>query len=878
MRKTISEAGRSMIEILAVISIVAVITLGGIVAYRYATDKQRANLIIDEIEKRVAIALEAQSKGKDMDTWLDGFTLKIADSWDVEMTRLTDAFLSLEETPSISVLGVSYGVCKILKATQYPTNVTVLINDELPYFAKCKEDPATNKLTYALSPLAVFTCTSDAACPACMSCNTGAAICRDTECPTSGTKCNPNSPSTRSCDKVCTSKAQCAADEICQNGFCVPCILPKVPNRTGDACECPDKCLGDGFSGYDEKCQCICKKDAAVSTPDACTCPNGEILQKDKDGNYKCQKSSYCKPNTGDAGLFACYLAGDTNPCGNYCKDTTLADTKCYGTCNENWCKETLGEKGKDGKPVEWAFVSNGYGYSCRMDGSNCSPVRASSWQCFVDGHVCCRTASTTTAASYGYDKCLCGTCDESVCTTLKNALVSYENAEGVKVNTGVDVSYQAMNNYPAGCKVTINNKTSYCIPYAVRSCTTNETTGEKVCNDSSWTWYCTWNPPNSCPPGAKQRCLESGASFVELKKGVGGAFKNCWDPNPTISCPVANTTVLAGSGTSAYKATISGTPNGLACDYNNYHGYKVRCQPDRLCYIVTTKNGEETLQKCCYSAVLSPEYCTGGRCSKTTPEYYAAKHADVIAGKLSGDCPSGTELVSNGTYMGCKNMIKKNGVETGEYLFYLDGTTSADWACRYYNGKTGKQKISNANCGLRCRSDCSTCEQVFRDECKVALTDTCTDDDPSTCPLCTIADGTGEAIHKNGKRICQCPPTINSETNESNYIESMDHCCPRGFEYLGGQCQKTTCEPYQCFSGIECKDITSELKRKSATDSSCVCKSVASCYNELQGKCIETGYDDDIGATIVKNYEDRCEYQCTDATKAYNPVHDICE
>lgn len=58
MKKT-NQQGRSMIEMLGVLSIIGVLTLGGIAGYKYAMIRYRANETIDEVN-RWAIAIAPQ--------------------------------------------------------------------------------------------------------------------------------------------------------------------------------------------------------------------------------------------------------------------------------------------------------------------------------------------------------------------------------------------------------------------------------------------------------------------------------------------------------------------------------------------------------------------------------------------------------------------------------------------------------------------------------------------------------------------------------------------------------------------------------------------------------------------------------------------------
>ena len=51
-----NETGRSMVEMLGVLAVVGVLSIGGVAGYRYAVDKMNANEIINELKKRAITA------------------------------------------------------------------------------------------------------------------------------------------------------------------------------------------------------------------------------------------------------------------------------------------------------------------------------------------------------------------------------------------------------------------------------------------------------------------------------------------------------------------------------------------------------------------------------------------------------------------------------------------------------------------------------------------------------------------------------------------------------------------------------------------------------------------------------------------------------
>ena len=47
-----NESGRSMVEMLGVLAIMGMLSIGGIAGYRWAVDKNEANTILNEVRKR----------------------------------------------------------------------------------------------------------------------------------------------------------------------------------------------------------------------------------------------------------------------------------------------------------------------------------------------------------------------------------------------------------------------------------------------------------------------------------------------------------------------------------------------------------------------------------------------------------------------------------------------------------------------------------------------------------------------------------------------------------------------------------------------------------------------------------------------------------
>ena len=61
-----NERGRSMVEMLGVLAVMGVLSIGGVAGYRYAIDKMNANDIINEVRKRAITASQQRVLGQNI--------------------------------------------------------------------------------------------------------------------------------------------------------------------------------------------------------------------------------------------------------------------------------------------------------------------------------------------------------------------------------------------------------------------------------------------------------------------------------------------------------------------------------------------------------------------------------------------------------------------------------------------------------------------------------------------------------------------------------------------------------------------------------------------------------------------------------------------
>ena len=62
-----NESGRSMVEMLGVLAIMGVLSIGAVAGYRWAMDKRNANEIVNEIKKRAVIASQQRILNRPLD-------------------------------------------------------------------------------------------------------------------------------------------------------------------------------------------------------------------------------------------------------------------------------------------------------------------------------------------------------------------------------------------------------------------------------------------------------------------------------------------------------------------------------------------------------------------------------------------------------------------------------------------------------------------------------------------------------------------------------------------------------------------------------------------------------------------------------------------
>ena len=106
-----NETGRSMVEMLGVLTVIGVISLTGIASFNNAMNKYRANELLNEASKRAVIVSTQIAIGRTGSISLAGFTATMGGAFDSQAQYTAGA-----ETFTIGVSGVTEGVCEQLKS------------------------------------------------------------------------------------------------------------------------------------------------------------------------------------------------------------------------------------------------------------------------------------------------------------------------------------------------------------------------------------------------------------------------------------------------------------------------------------------------------------------------------------------------------------------------------------------------------------------------------------------------------------------------------------------------------------------------------------------------------------------------------------------
>ncbi len=338
-----AQEGRSMVEMLGVLAIIAVLSIGGIVGFRLAMNYYQANQIAHEInimrtdaQIKIAQGTEKLMLGEPYDPISESqlghiqfndaypvdFACALADEDTIELSNIS---CHVANAYYIELQNIPEGVCRPLAELVNGMNNIIAFNvnkNEYPGEGKCEAGNG-NVLNAVFSAEAVSelkVCTGDTDCE-----SENALYC---------------DPSRHVCVR-CYEDNQCAHNQYCENNTCVTC---ESGVWNGEECvECTDN---------DD---CADKTDTPVCYTDTNTC-------------VECLTYSDCKNEEKpqcDEASHTCKSCFDIDP-----EKPVWADTQCVQCVNSTDCETTLVCKENTCSPCETEeeCKEKGTNYHCSKD------------------------------------------------------------------------------------------------------------------------------------------------------------------------------------------------------------------------------------------------------------------------------------------------------------------------------------------------------------------------------------------------------------------------------------------------------------------------------------------------------------------------------
>ena len=391
-----TQTGRSMLEMLGVLAIIGVLSVGAVMGFRQAMNRHKANVILNDVSLAFEELATHETTGAVSRYQVTAFT--------PESGHTLYAKRDENGNDSVEVAGVAQGVCEVLiqydktelytqisdtagaKLTACADNQTMVFGlgagssgstDPDPGPGPEPTDPCEGKTCSGHGTCSDGVCTcsdgyTDPDCGTAPECNSTIAcaspkVCSTDyhcECPSIGTPGVCQTTGTQNgCPAIVNVTGKCGSNGICTNGACSECSSPMVANADGTACECPAK--GANCKTQNSlTCECdVCEdgfqKNAAGECVEANPCGEGQVAVTNYDsaGN--------------DIGTACCETKADyeNNYSGNNYE--SKSNYKVVGAINASCCAGYSDEK-------EW-YVSGGerhyvqistFNYKIRVNGN----------------------------------------------------------------------------------------------------------------------------------------------------------------------------------------------------------------------------------------------------------------------------------------------------------------------------------------------------------------------------------------------------------------------------------------------------------------------------------------------------------------------------
>ena len=347
-----SESGRTLTEMLGVLAIMGVLTIGGIAGFNWAMDRWRANRIIDGVEERALVGSRLRLSGMNR-------TMEIADAVVAQTggtiedyaTTVSNTGHNNEKTYfSVQVAGVSPQVCENVMNLNWQLPVEVYAgNTQYTGDTAICAGEGTVDLTFVFAadlitkknvqvvdrnnptcrPTQVWTCKTNNAngykcCTAGMLCladgeePSGVSSANEGNCPRGTHQCRNN---------------QCVCRKSCPAGYeqdPKTCACSSQTCETGVWNEAKGECVE-----CNEDTDCATRTDGKTTCDTAsnvCKCPAGKVPNADGTACVECKTNADCK----NAYKPVCNTANNT--CVGCTEDADCAGNRICNTAN-NTCK-----------------------------------------------------------------------------------------------------------------------------------------------------------------------------------------------------------------------------------------------------------------------------------------------------------------------------------------------------------------------------------------------------------------------------------------------------------------------------------------------------------------------------------------------------------
>ena len=387
-------AGRSMLEMLGVLAIIGVLSVGAIMGFRQAMNRHKANVILNDVSLAFEELATHETTGAISRYQVTAFT--------PESGHTLYAKRDANGNDSVEVTGVAQGVCEVL--IQYEkTELYTQISDTAG--AKLTACADNQTMVFGLgiddsdpTPGPGPECTFDDDCADGKECKNGKC-----ECPSIGT---PNECQTTEIQNGCSvlvnkTSGKCGMNGICDKGGCLECTSQREPNADGSACVC--KAKANCKTQNDSDCTCAVCEDGYRTTADG-----------------QCEEIPACGSDEQSCS------SGSNNWC---CPKAVLMDSVACGTNAGDCCI------GSDccALPKTWLAANAGEADLCCKvgDAAGRNPNEISSWKCcdVSASEVLVNSTGTSIATNYccpkgsiAYDalnsKCI-SACPENASTTV---------------------------------------------------------------------------------------------------------------------------------------------------------------------------------------------------------------------------------------------------------------------------------------------------------------------------------------------------------------------------------------------------------------------------------------------------------------------------